>query len=351
MNLKLPTFNSTRRVLWFAILILLPFAGATIAFVLIPPTHSKNTFRPTLSARDKREQIVDALKLHAEAFDGRFPDSLYGDYLIAKVWAKLDLPKTVGHSPRAGFAHLTVLKREEPTFRYYGQRVLFGEGDRVLLHWSTQADTNTVVFGNLTCREVNDVDLASVLNPWNDIATNCIVRVMGGSGVVISPDGLIVTANHVLHNADSATIRYHDDRVARAIVVDRSVRLDVALLRCEVEAAVPFVEMETNPVLKGESLWAIGYPQGSTAPRIRESSSYRYVLDELITTQNRDILGGDSGGAFINRKGKLVGVILGPGDGHLSCIRSASCIGIRNRWPDEFRQIKVSGTNDFSREY
>lgn len=341
MKLKLATLNSTRRVLWVAILLLLPIAGATIAFLVIPPTNSKNTYRPLLSPRDKREQIVDALKLHAEAFDGRFPDRLYGDSLIAKVWAKLALPKTVGHSPRAGFAHLTVLKREEPSFRYYGQRVLFGEGDRVLLHWSTQADTNTIVFGDLTCREVNDVDLVSILNPWKDVATNCVVRVMGGSGVIISPDGLIVTANHVVHNSDFATIRYHDGQVARAAVVDRSVRLDVALLRCDVKDAVPFIEMETIPVEKGESVWAIGYPQGSTAPRIREASSYRYVLDELITIHNRDIRGGDSGGALLNRNGKLVGVVLGPGDGHFTYIRSASCVGIRNRWPDRFNHTTI----------
>ena len=338
MNLELATGNSIRRVIWLAILVLLPIGGATVSFVIIPKTDSKSAYRPSLTPRDKREQIVDALKLHAEAFDGRFPDQLYGDRLIRKVWSKLDLPRTAGHSPAAGFAHLTVLQQEEPSFRYYGQRALFGDGDSVLLHWSTQADTNTVVFGDLTCREASDADLASILNPWKDIAAKCVVRVAGGSGVVISPDGLIVTANHVVPNGDSATIPYYNGQVASAVVVDRSVRLDVALLRCDFKDEVPFIEMETDPVEKGEALWTIGYPQGSHAPRIRETSSYRYVLDELIMTHDRDILGGDSGGAILNRNGKLVGVVLGPADGHLNYIRSASCVGIRNRWPDEFNQ-------------
>jgi len=340
MNFELATAKPIRRVICFAILMLLPIAGATVSFVNIPPTNSENAYRPSPSPRDKREQIVDALKLHAEAFDGRFPERFYGDSLIRKVWGKLDLPQTAGHSPAAGFAHLTALQQDEPSFRYYGQRVLFGDGDRVLLHWSTQADTNTVVFGDLTCREVNSGDLAAILNPWKDIATNCVVRVTGGSGVVISSDGFIVTANHVVHDADSVTIRYHDGQVGTAVVFDRSVRLDVAFLRCDVNNEVPFIEMETNPVAKDEPLWAIGYPQDESAPRIRETSSYRYVLDELII-HNRDILGGDSGGAILNRNGKLVGVVLGPGDGHLNYIRSASCVGIRKRWPDVFNHTMI----------
>lgn len=71
-------------------------------------------------------------------------------------------------------------------------------------------------------------------------------------------------------------------------------------------------------------------------PLVREASSYRYVLDELIMTHRRDIRGGDSGGAILNRNGKLVGVVLGPGDGLFTYIRSASCVGMRNRWPDRF---------------
>ena len=346
MNQVCATFQPSRRYLGRFVLVVLPIAAAIVPLLVIP-TMDRKVYRPPLTAQDKLEQIVDALKLHAEAFEGRFPQQLYGDRLVAQVWSKLNLPELVGHSPRSGFAHLTVLRREEASFRYYGRRVVFGEGDRLLLHWSTQTDKNRVIFGDLTTRECSDAALAALLNPWEEVATNCVVRVGDASGVVISPDGLTITASHAVpHDSESVEIRYCDGRVVNASVVDRSVRLDVAILQCSLTEQVPFIALETDRVIRDELLWAIGYPHGSTAPRIREVSSQRYVLDELVVAHNRDVQGGDSGGALINLAGKLVGIVLGPGDGHLRCIRSASSIGIRRRWPDAVRRLSVAETLD-----
>ena len=224
-----------------------------------------------------------------------------------------------------------MLQRTDPTFGYYGSEVTFGDGDRVLTHWSSARNRHEVIFGDLSHRETDDIGLESVLSPWQGMANQCVVSVgPGGSGTVVSQDGLILTANHVL-DADSATTKIYfvDGRVLEANVLERSKRLDVAVLRIPVNRPIPFVELERNPVDAGEPVWLIGYGGGRSDPLIREATTTRYVLDELITTWN-NIIGGDSGGAVFDSRGHLAGVILGPGDIYKRTLRTLSTPAIRD---------------------
>ena len=325
------------RAIWTGLLLLIPVGAFACVFWLWPEHTDSARPRPTRQLRlsEKQQQIADALRLHAEAFDGRFPAELYGDRLIAQVWRQLDLPPLAGHSPRSGFGHLATLARNEPTFQYFGESVRLGDRGRVLLCWSPGQDRNIVILGDLTVREVDGSDLDALLNPWHDIATDCVVRVGKASGVVVSSDGLIVTACHVVPaDMDSVHVEYQDGRCVVAKLLDYSVRLDIALLKCDVEGRQPYLACDATPTKSGDLLWAIGFPDGSEACRIRAASSHRHVLDELITTHGSDVKGGDSGGAILDQHGRLAGVILGPADSYRNYLRAASLEGITKRWPE-----------------
>jgi S1-C subfamily serine protease len=160
------------------------------------------------------------------------------------------------------------------------------------------------------------------------------VRVGGdGSGTVVSSDGLILTADHVVPADNSGVdIHFADGRTMRATVVERSKRLDVALLRISADQSIPFVEIEKGAIADSQSVWAIGYPLGRLDPQIREAKTKQIVLDELITTWN-NVSGGDSGGALLDARGHFVGVILGPGDPHRRTLRAASSRSVRSTFP------------------
>jgi Trypsin-like peptidase domain len=272
-------------------------------------------------------QITDAFRLYAQAFDNHFPDvdRFYGDELMRTVREKLKIPSSAGHSPLAGFGHLTHLQRMDPTFGYHGSGAKLGDPNRVLVHWSTADGRSQVIFCDLSHREVDGGELVRLLSPWQTVANQCVVRVgSGGSGTVVSPKGLIVTAAHVLSSNDSSVeVHFADGCALTATVVGQSKRFDVAVLKIPVERSIPFIRLEEQPVGEDQAAWAIGYGGGRSEPYIREVRTVQYVLDELITTWNK-ITGGDSGGAVLNAKGCLVGVILSPGDPYQRTCRTIS---------------------------
>jgi hypothetical protein len=273
-------------------------------------------------------QITDAFRLYAQAFDNRFPEveRIYGDELMRAVRDKLQIPSGAGRSPLAGFGLLTRLQRTDPTFGYHGSGARLGDERRVLVHWSSAAGKCHVLFCDLSHREVDHRELSSLLCPWQTLANQCVVRVgSGGSGTVVSPRGLVVTADHVLPpRASGVAVRFADGRVIASTVIGRSKRFDVAVLEVPTDRPVPFVRLAERPVGRDEPAWVIGYGGGRSEPYIREVRTVQYVLDdELITTWNK-VGGGDSGGAVLDARGRLIGVLLAPADPHPKTCRTTA---------------------------
>jgi hypothetical protein len=302
------------KVIIYALTPILVFGSAyRLARVFLPASEdAAATHDELFSEEEWIEQIADAFRLYAQAFENRFPDVeyLYGDELMGAVREKLKIPRCAGWSPASGFGRLTKLQRSDPTFGYHGSGASLGDPNRVLVHWSTAEGRSRVIFCDLSHREVDGGELLNLLSPWQTVANQCVVRVgSGGSGTIVSPKGLIVTAAHVLPSSGSSIdIHFADGRAMTSTVVAQSKRFDVAVLRIPVDQSIPFVRLEERHVSEDQVAWIIGYGGGRSEPAIRQVRTVQYVLDELITTWN-NVIGGDCGGAVLNAKGCLIGVL------------------------------------------
>jgi serine protease Do len=135
----------------------------------------------------------------------------------------------------------------------------------------------------------------------------------GGSGVIWSADGLIITNHHVVPG-DSAEVTLQDDRVFPARVIDRDPEHDLAALRIDaigLDAAVPAL----TPLRTGEMVFAIGNPWGvrgtvtagivlTTAASAPEDGR---SMEGLIRADLR-LAPGNSGGPLVNARGEVVGI-------------------------------------------
>lgn len=137
-----------------------------------------------------------------------------------------------------------------------------------------------------------------------------------GSGVIVSEDGLIVTNEHVVRDADEIVIRLADRTEYRAKVVGADPRTDVALLRIKPSRKLPVAVLgDSTRIRVGEWAIAVGNPFGleSTVTLGVISATGRVDLPgidptgDLIQT-DASINPGNSGGPLLNTRGEVVGI-------------------------------------------
>jgi Do/DeqQ family serine protease len=137
-----------------------------------------------------------------------------------------------------------------------------------------------------------------------------------GSGVIVAPDGVIITNNHVIQGADSFRVVLSDRREYEAELLLADTRTDLAVLKIDVGTEklpiLPFADSRNVQV--GDLVLAIGNPFGvgqtvtngiisATARTDVGVSDYSFFLQTDAAVNP-----GNSGGALINTKGELVGV-------------------------------------------
>ena len=134
-----------------------------------------------------------------------------------------------------------------------------------------------------------------------------------GSGFIISDDGIVVTNNHVIENADQIKVEMIDGNILSAEVIGSDPKTDIAILKIDSNERMPFVEFGNSDTLRvGDWVVAIGNPFGQgfsvsagiVSARGRELNG-RY--DDYIQT-DAAINRGNSGGPLFNTDGKVVGV-------------------------------------------
>ena len=135
-----------------------------------------------------------------------------------------------------------------------------------------------------------------------------------GSGYIVSPDGLIVTNNHVIEDADEITIILHDDTNLKAEVVGVDKKTDIALLRVKNKNPLPYVVFGDSDKMRiGDWIMVIGNPfglggtvtTGIISARARDINSGPY--DDYIQT-DAPINRGNSGGPMFNMRGEVIGM-------------------------------------------
>lgn len=137
-----------------------------------------------------------------------------------------------------------------------------------------------------------------------------------GSGIIISEDGLIVTNNHVIKDANKIDVKMPDGKSYRARLLGASASNDIALLKIEANG-IPAAVLGNSDSLKiGGIVIAIGNPFGldrtattgivSALNRTIENDDSS-VMEGLIQT-DASINPGNSGGPLVNSKGEIVGI-------------------------------------------
>ncbi len=135
-----------------------------------------------------------------------------------------------------------------------------------------------------------------------------------GSGVIVDPEGHIVTNHHVIANADSIRVQLADGRVADARIVGRDPDTDLAVLKIDL-TPLPVAAIGHSDRLKvGDVVLAIGNPIGlshTVTHGIVSAVSRQQLgiapLEDFIQT-DAPINFGNSGGALIDSSGELVGI-------------------------------------------
>lgn len=141
-----------------------------------------------------------------------------------------------------------------------------------------------------------------------------------GSGVVISPDGYIVTNNHVVADASEVTVTFNDRYTAKAKVVGTDPSTDIAVLKVEGEGNMPFMEFgNSDDVRLGQWVLAVGFPlnldatvtAGIVSAKGRSLGVNKQrsasAIESFIQT-DAAVNPGNSGGALVNTTGQLIGI-------------------------------------------
>ena len=146
-----------------------------------------------------------------------------------------------------------------------------------------------------------------------------------GSGFIVSPDGYIVTNNHVIDAADEISVELYHGGNLDAHVVGRDTRTDIALLKVESDEPLPYVAFgDSDKVRVGDWVLAIGNPLGqgfsvSAGIVSARNRTLQGSYDDFIQT-DAAINRGNSGGPLFDTKGEVIGVntaILSPNGGSI----------------------------------
>ncbi len=135
-----------------------------------------------------------------------------------------------------------------------------------------------------------------------------------GSGVIVSPDGYIVTNNHVIEEASELEVTLNNNANYAAKVIGTDPNSDLALLKIEAEEELPYLTFgDSDRSAVGEWVLAVGNPFNLTstvtagiisakARSISTANNLSFIQTDAAVNP------GNSGGALVNTKGELIGI-------------------------------------------
>jgi serine protease Do len=156
-------------------------------------------------------------------------------------------------------------------------------------------------------KELNDHVIAMVAK-----VRPAVIQVGGGTGVVVSGDGLVMCVAHVGTRAGRpVTFIFPDGRRARGVTLGNDKVGDAGMMKITDRGTWPYVDVAKPEDIKlGEWCVALGYPisfdQQQRHPAVRLGRVYRH--DELNVSSDCTIMGGDSGGPLFDIQGRVIGI-------------------------------------------
>jgi len=141
-------------------------------------------------------------------------------------------------------------------------------------------------------------------------------RVGTGSGVIISPDGYIITNHHVIDNSSEVIVTTNDNKEYEAVIVGSDEVTDVAVLKINSNEKLEYLlfgDSESSKI--GQWVLAVGNPYnlnstvtaGIISSKSRDLNEYDQINQSFIQTDAAVNIG-NSGGALVNINGDLIGI-------------------------------------------
>ena len=135
-----------------------------------------------------------------------------------------------------------------------------------------------------------------------------------GSGVIVSPDGYIITNNHVVEQADEIRVTLFDKRSFKAKVIGADNKTDVAIVKIDADNLYTVQWGDSDKLQVGEFVLAIGNPYGLShtvtmgiISAVGRANVGIADYEDFIQT-DAAINPGNSGGPLVNTKGELIGI-------------------------------------------
>ena len=186
--------------------------------------------------------------------------------------------------------------------------------------YAAESAVDAVVFVKVTIRNEQNYDIDPFLRYFFGFGNGAPREQQGsGSGVIIRPDGYIVTNNHVVSGATKIEVTLNNNKTYDATVVGTDPATDVALIKIDA-AGLPILPMGDSDNLRlGEWVLAIGSPLGeqlrgtitagivSAKGRSMPNTTGEFKIESFIQT-DAAVNPGNSGGALVNKAGELIGI-------------------------------------------
>lgn len=137
-----------------------------------------------------------------------------------------------------------------------------------------------------------------------------------GSGVIISPDGYIITNNHVIDGAQKIEITTNDNKTYDAELIGTDAKTDIALIKINTEEVLPYTTFgDSDTAQIGQWVLAVGNPfnlnstvtAGIISAKSRDLDPSGRQTQSFIQT-DAAVNPGNSGGALVNTNGELIGI-------------------------------------------
>ena len=141
-------------------------------------------------------------------------------------------------------------------------------------------------------------------------------KVGTGSGVIISPDGYIITNYHVIENSSEVIVTTNNNKEYKAGIIGFDELNDIAVLKIDSDSSLDYVFFgDSDSTLIGEWVLAVGNPYnlnstvtaGIISSKSRDLNQYDQKNQSFIQT-DAAVNFGNSGGALVNIKGELIGI-------------------------------------------